>query len=181
MALRTTQGGVAPVELWDNGIPALLMNYDASTSRSVSRIEYTHRADSTYVQVRPGLNLGAWRIRQALSWRRSGEQSTKWQSVYTRAERGILALKGRLFLGEMTTSSDVFDGLPFRGVMMNTDDRVIPWHEREFTPVVRGIAHSQARVDIRQQGYLIYSTTVAPGAFELTDMPARRGGILTLR
>ncbi|EBA9765003.1 pilin outer membrane usher protein SafC [Salmonella enterica] len=177
-ALHSRKDGLAPVELWDDGIPALLMNYDASISRSVTRTGRAVRTDSSYVQLRPGLNLGAWRIRQALSWQRSGEQHGKWQTVYTRAERGILPLKARLFVGELMTSSDVFNGLPFRGVMLNTDDRVIPWGEREFSPVVRGIAHSQARVEVRQQGYLVYSTTVAPGAFELTDMPARGGGDL---
>ncbi|ECH9262237.1 fimbria/pilus outer membrane usher protein [Salmonella enterica subsp. enterica] len=177
-ALHSRKDGLAPVELWDDGIPALLMNYDASISRSVTRTGRAVRTDTSYVQLRPGLNLGAWRIRQALSWQRSGEQQGKWQTVYTRAERGILPLKARLFVGELMTSSDVFNGLPFRGVMLNTDDRVIPWGEREFSPVVRGIAHSQARVEVRQQGYLVYSTTVAPGAFELTDMPARGGGDL---
>ncbi|MEB7742758.1 fimbria/pilus outer membrane usher protein, partial [Escherichia coli] len=49
-------------------------------------------------------------------------------------------------------------------------------NQREFAPVVRGIARSQARVEVRQNGYLIQSQTVAPGPFALTDLPLTGSG-----
>ncbi|MEB7742821.1 fimbria/pilus outer membrane usher protein, partial [Escherichia coli] len=86
-----------------------------------------------------------------------------------RAERGLNGIKSRLMLGEDYTPSDVFDSVPFRGVMLGSDESMVPWNQREFAPVVRGIARSQARVEVRQNGYLIQSQTVAPGPFALTD------------
>lgn len=44
---------------------------------------------------------------------------------------------------------------------------MVPYSERQFAPVVRGIARTQARVEVKQNGYTIYNTTVAPGLFAL--------------
>ena len=53
---------------------------------------------------------------------------------------------------------------------------MVPYNLREFAPVVRGIARTQARIEVRQNGYLIQSQTVAPGAFALTDLPVTGSG-----
>lgn len=55
--------------------------------------------------------------------------------------------------------------------MLGTDEYMIPYNQREFAPVVRGIARTQARIEVRQNGYLIHSQIVAPGAFALNDLP----------
>ncbi|MEN1743432.1 fimbria/pilus outer membrane usher protein, partial [Pseudomonas aeruginosa] len=71
---------------------------------------------------------------------------------------------------------DIFDSVPFRGAMMSSDESMVPYNLREFAPVVRGIARTQARIEVRQNGYLIQSQTVAPGAFALTDLPVTGSG-----
>lgn len=89
---------------------------------------------------------------------------------------GINSLRSRLTLGEDYTPSDIFDSVPFRGVMLGSDESMVPYNQREFAPVVRGIARTQARIEVRQNGYLIDSRTVAPGAFALTDLPLTGSG-----
>lgn len=59
---------------------------------------------------------------------------------------------------------------------MSSDESMVPYNLREFAPVVRGIARTQARIEVRQNGYLIQSQTVAPGAFALTDLPVTGSG-----
>lgn len=54
---------------------------------------------------------------------------------------------------------------------MKSDESMVPYNQRVFAPVVRGIARTQARIEVRQNGYLIQSQTVAPGVFALTDLP----------
>lgn len=54
--------------------------------------------------------------------------------------------------------------------MLASDDNMVPYSERQFAPVVRGIARTQARVEVKQNGYTIYNTTVAPGPFALRDL-----------
>ncbi|WP_050130158.1 fimbrial polyadhesin usher MyfC [Yersinia enterocolitica] len=158
-----------PIERWDDGITAFLLNYMANSSETTYR-QNGEQQHSHYIQLYPGFNIGAWRIRNATSWSQSGDTGGKWQSSYIYATRGLYRLKSRVTLGESYTPGDFFDSVPFTGVMLGDDANMLPSNQRDFMPVVRGIARSQARVEVRQNGYLIYSTVVSPGPFELTDM-----------
>ncbi|EPD0212493.1 fimbria/pilus outer membrane usher protein, partial [Salmonella enterica] len=164
--------GIAPEPLWDDGVPALLLGWDASTQHSEYRGPWDYRSDSSYVRLQPGLNLGPWRLRNASTWQKNSSQPGKWQNAYTYAERGINSLKSRLTLGESYTSGSVFDSIPFRGVMLASDENMVPYDQREFAPVVRGIARTQARVEVKQNGYIMSTTTVPAGPFEITDLPS---------
>ncbi|EAA9673289.1 capsule biosynthesis protein, partial [Salmonella enterica] len=164
--------GIAPETLWDDGIPALMLGWDASTQHSEYRGPWTYRSDSSYVRLQPGLNLGPWRLRNASTWQKNSSQPGKWQSAWTYAERGINSLKSRLTLGESYTTGNVFDSVPFRGVMLASDENMVPSDQRDFAPVVRGIARTQARVEVKQNGYTMTSTTVPAGPFEINDLPS---------
>lgn len=176
VALRPPLRGIAPEALWDDGIPAFLLNWQANTSRSEYRGYGKLVTDNYWVTLEPGINLGPWRVRNLTTWNRSSGQPGLWESAYIRAERGINSLRSRLTLGEDYTPSDIFDSVPFRGVMLGSDESMVPYNQREFAPVVRGIARTQARIEVRQNGYLIDSRTVAPGAFALTDLPLTGSG-----
>ncbi|EMF6145084.1 fimbria/pilus outer membrane usher protein [Escherichia coli] len=176
VALRPPLRGIAPEALWDDGIPAFLLNWQANTSRSEYRGYGKSVTDNDWVTLEPGINLGPWRVRNLTTWNRSSGQPGLWESAYIRAERGINSLRSRLTLGEDYTPSDIFDSVPFRGVMLGSDESMVPYNQREFAPVVRGIARTQARIEVRQNGYLIDSRTVAPGAFALTDLPLTGSG-----
>ncbi|ALG45773.1 usher protein [Yersinia enterocolitica] len=158
-----------PIERWDDGVTAFLLNYMANSSETTYR-QNGQQQRSHYIQLYPGFNIGAWRIRNATSWSQSGDTGGKWQSSYIYATRGLYRLKSRITLGESYTPGDFFDSVPFTGVMLGDDANMLPSNQCDFMPVVRGIARSQARVEVRQNGYLIYSTVVSPGPFELTDM-----------
>lgn len=169
-SIRPRVTGIAPQALWDDGIPALLLNYNANTNRTEYRTGKAYNSDSDYVQLNPGANLGAWRLRNQTNWQRQGDDSGKWQTVYTYAERGLYNLKSRVTLGDRNTPDDIFDGVPFRGAMLGTDDNMLPYNQRAFAPIVRGIARTQARVEVKQNGYTIYNAVVAPGPFALSDL-----------
>ncbi|ENQ1253785.1 fimbria/pilus outer membrane usher protein [Escherichia coli] len=171
VALRPQFTGIAPEALWDDGIPAFLLNWQANAYRSEYRGYGKSASDSFQVTLEPGINVGPWRVRNLTTWNKSSGQPGKWESSYTRAERGLNGIKSRLTLGESYTSSDIFDSVPFRGVMLGSDENMVPYSQREFAPVIRGIARTQARIEVRQNGYLIHSLTVAPGAFSLADLP----------
>ncbi|MNM67454.1 Outer membrane usher protein HtrE precursor [compost metagenome] len=56
---------------------------------------------------------------------------------------------------------------------------MLPDSQRGYAPVIRGVASTNARVTIRQNGFIIQETTVAPGAFAITDLnPASTSGDL---
>ena len=48
-----------------------------------------------------------------------------------------------------------------------------------YAPQIRGYAKTNAKVEVHQQGNLIYQTTVTPGSFEINDLyPTGFGGEL---
>lgn len=169
-AIEQKARGYVPEKLWDNGIPAFLLNYSLSASNNYSRNSSATGGNSQYANLRPGINVGPWRLRNYSTWNRDSNGQDKWGSVYTYAQRSINALKSQLTLGDSSSPSEVFDSVPFRGAQLASDDEMMPDSLKGYAPVVRGIARTNAQVIIRQNGYIIYQSYVAPGAFEITDM-----------
>jgi outer membrane usher protein len=169
-AISTQARGYVAPELWDEGISALLLNYSASGSNTHARNSNASTDDGQYVNLRPGANIGPWRLRNYSTWTRDGNGQNKWDSVYTYLQRDIISMKSQMTLGDSSTPSDVFDSIPFRGAQLASDEEMIPDSMRGYAPVVRGIARTNAKIIIRQNGYVIYENYVAPGAFEITDM-----------
>ena len=73
-------------------------------------------------------------------------------------------------IGDGNTPGNLFDSVPFRGVQIATDESMLPDSQQGYAPTIRGIARTNARVTVRQNGYAIYSTFVAPGAFVIDDL-----------
>lgn len=162
--------GYVPPSQWDNGITALLLNYSLTGANNYSRNSNGQDNSNQYVNLRPGINLGAWRLRNYSTYSHNDSGQDQWNTVYTYAQRNIVALKSQLTLGDSSSPADIFDSVPFRGAQMASDDDMIPDSQKGYAPVVRGIARSNAQVIVRQNGYIIYQSYVAPGAFEITDM-----------
>ncbi|MEX5926860.1 fimbria/pilus outer membrane usher protein [Providencia hangzhouensis] len=170
IALDRNPRGYVDLTNIDNGINALLLNYSYNGSKNYDRKSSGSDNTSHYVNLRPGLNIGAWRLRNYTTWSSSTDQSGKWDTIYTYALRGINRIKSQLTLGDSVSPSMVFDSVPFRGAQLATDDDMSPESLRGYAPVVRGIARSNAQVTIRQNGYIIYQTEVAAGPFEINDL-----------
>lgn len=63
MALRPQLRGIAPEALWDDGIPAFLLNWQANAGRSEYRGYGKRVTDSYWVSLQPGINIGPRRVR----------------------------------------------------------------------------------------------------------------------
>ncbi|ALB56887.1 fimbria/pilus outer membrane usher protein [Cronobacter universalis] len=172
-ALGQAPRGYIPPEAFNEGINALLLNYSVNGSRQKSLASGTQDSSDLYANLRPGLNLGPWRLRNYSTWRHSDddkETEKAFSSVYTYAQRDIITLKSALTLGQSSSPADVFDSIPFTGAQIASDDDMLPDGLRGYAPVVHGIARSNAQVIIRQNGYVISQNNVAPGAFEINDL-----------
>ncbi|AYN26262.1 fimbrial biogenesis outer membrane usher protein [Buttiauxella sp. 3AFRM03] len=170
IAISQKARGYVPESQWDNGITAFLLNYNLSGANNTSRDSSGNDSNTQYANLRPGINIGPWRLRNYTTWNRDTNGQDKWDTVYTYAQRNIISLKSQLTLGDSSSPGDVFDSVPFRGAQIASDDDMLPDSMRGYAPVVRGIARTNAQVIIRQNGYIIYQSYVAPGAFEITDM-----------
>ncbi|WP_039029622.1 fimbria/pilus outer membrane usher protein [Leclercia adecarboxylata] len=169
-ALSPQARGYVPPEMWDEGITAAMLNYSLSGSNNWARNGNGSDTNSQYANLRPGINVGPWRIRNYTTWTRDSNGNDKWDTVYTYGQRAIIPLKAQLTTGDSSSPADVFDSIPFRGAQLASDDDMMPDSLKGYAPVVRGIARTNAQVVIRQNGYQIYQSYVAPGAFEITDM-----------
>ncbi|MEQ4987381.1 fimbria/pilus outer membrane usher protein [Proteus vulgaris] len=170
------KGSIASKSLWNNGINALILNYNAMIN-NISGNSYNN--DSSYIQLSPRVNLGAWRFYNQTNWNKNKSNSGKWENVYNYAERAINSINSRVTLGDSSTPSEIFNSVPFRGVMLAKDDSMIASIQRRFSPTIRGIARTQAIVEVKQNNFTVYKTSVAAGPFELSDfLTTSSNGIL---
>jgi outer membrane usher protein len=168
-AMKAQARDAVPPEQWDEGITAAMLNYSLSGATTMPR-NGAATDQSEYANLRPGINLGPWRLRNYSTWSRDTTGQDQWETVYTYLQRAVIPLKAQLTLGDSSAPSDVFDSMPFRGVQLASDDDMLPESMKGYAPVVRGIARTQAQVVVRQNGYQIYQSYVAPGAFQIRDM-----------
>lgn len=175
--VRGNRGYVAP-ELWDQGETAGFINYTFNGSKRRNKGVDT---DQYYVGLRNGLNIGAWRLRNESSLVQGNDQPWRYRSNRTFAQRDITLLKSQLTVGETFTDAQVFDSVRFQGAALVSDEGMLSDSERTYAPVIRGIAETNATVEVRQNGFLLYSGSVSPGPFEITDIyPSGSNGDLSV-
>ena len=160
--------GYMPPETWDRGINAFYTAYYVSQYYS----DYKHGGNdkSSYVNLNSGLNLLGWQLHSNANYTKGNEGSGEWKSNTLYVERGIPSILGTLRAGDMYTGADIFDAVRFRGVRIWRDMQMLPNSKQNFTPVVRGIAQSNALVTIEQNGFVIYQKEVSPGPFAIDDL-----------
>jgi outer membrane usher protein len=189
---RSARGAVDPSK-WDRGINAGMLDYQINFSRyggdgyrrepdqfALTRSLFDNNPfaprprdperNTLFVGLRAGFNYGDWRFRHYSTYSRGVSGAGGWQAVETYAQRDLASLKGRLLIGDGSTPGNFFDSVPFRGVQLASDESMLPNSQQGYAPTIRGIAQTNARVTVRQNGYVIYSTFVAPGAFVIDDL-----------
>ncbi|NIE64483.1 fimbria/pilus outer membrane usher protein [Burkholderia sp. Ax-1719] len=167
--MRNTARGYVPPELWDNGVSAAFLNYNASAYRANGN---GVRSQQEYLGLNAGVNVGGWHFRHQSSITSGTGQPTQLDNIATYVQHDVPKLRAQATFGDSQTTGDVFDSVSFRGAQLATDDRMSPESLRGYAPLVRGVADSNARVTVRQNGQVIYETTVPPGPFEINDLYA---------
>ncbi|MDY7605650.1 outer membrane usher protein [Serratia marcescens] len=175
-----------PPSRWDEGVPGLLLDYyfNAQTQRQQQRGQQGYNLSGNGTV---GANLGAWRLRADWQTRLdhqtgSGEgtrQSWDWSRYY--AYRAIPRLGAKLSVGETYLYSDIFDSFRFTGASLSSDDSMLPPNLRGYAPEVTGVARTNAKVVISQQGRVLYETQVASGPFRIQDINDAVSGQLDVR
>ncbi|AIL63155.1 fimbria/pilus outer membrane usher protein [Pseudomonas alkylphenolica] len=175
---RQVRGYVDP-SLWDQGLTAFYSDYQANFSRNEMS---GNRSDYRYLGLRNGFNFAGWRLRNESALTGSTGTKSTFRSNRSYAEHDLLSLKGKFAVGELYSQGEIFDSVRFRGAQISSDVGMLPDNEIGYAPVVRGIAETNATIEVRQNGYVIYSTSVPPGAFEISDIyPSGSNGDLTIR
>ena len=166
--------GYVDPQYWDAGAPfAGFINYNTNAYRYDNGS--AGKTTQYYLGSNAGLNIGEWRLRHnaALTQQNYQNQSgdgRHYQSISAYAQHDLTAWQSVLTVGDSFTPSDLFSSVGFRGAQINSDDRMLPESMQGYAPVVRGVAETNARVSIRQNGNLIYENTVPPGEFQINDL-----------
>ena len=180
IAMKPESRGYVDPKLLDQGIPALLLNYQLSGGRQwLQGDDYYQdsQSDNVFASVRGGINLGAWRLRSTMTYNHTSAQmqgstvrSDRTSFANTYLMRDIQRWNSEMVVGESSTRNDVLDSIPFKGVRLGSNEQMLPSSMRGFAPEINGIAQSNARVTIRQNGNIVYQTFVAPGPFSIRDL-----------
>ena len=168
------ESGYVPPENWERGINAFYTSY--YVSQYYSDYKASGNSKSTYVRFNSGLNLLGWQLHSDASFSKTNNNPGVWKSNTLYLERGFAQLLGTLRVGDMYTSSDIFDSVRFSGVRLFRDMQMLPNSKQNFTPRVQGIAQSNALVTIEQNGFVVYQKEVPPGPFAITDLQLAGGG-----
>lgn len=164
--LRNARGYVPP-ESWTEGVTAATLNYNVNHQQSRSA---NGSSSQLFVGLDAGLSVNGWHLRHQGSLSRGANGETQYQRMSTSLKRDVRSFNATLTLGDSYTDGQLFDSFGLRGVMLASDDRMLPSSQRGFSPIIRGEARSQAKVQVRQNGVLLYDTTVPPGPFVIDDI-----------
>ena len=174
-----------PPSRWEDGLTGVMFDYNlfGQTQSQVSGDDTNSLSGNGIV----GANIGAWRLRA--DWqgrfdsesrgRQGGGRQMDWTRYY--AYRALPQIGAKLVLGEDYLNSAVFDSFRFTGASIISDDNMLPPNLRGYAPEVTGIARSNARVVISQQGRVIKEIQVAAGPFRIQDLNSATSGKLDVR
>ncbi|MHC3910046.1 fimbria/pilus outer membrane usher protein [Achromobacter marplatensis] len=168
---KLPRGYVDPAS-WERGINAGIWRYAANFNRQDGTLGSSNQL---YLNNGMSLNVAGWRLQHNGIYQNysiQGESNSHYEAINTYAQRGLASMSSQVTLGQYFTSGDVFDSFNYTGVQLSTDDRMWPDSLRGYAPTIRGVAETNARVSVVQNGVTVYQTTVPPGAFEINDLYA---------
>ncbi len=171
-----------PPSRWDNGIPGLLFDYNINGM--VNKPYKGKQSRSLSYNGTAGANFGAWRLRADyqgnLNYSSGSGQGTDNQFTWDRfyMYRAIPRWGVNLTMGENYISSEIFSSWRYTGASLESDERMLPPKLRGYAPQISGIADTNARVVISQQGRILYDSTVPAGPFTIQDLDSSVRGRL---
>ncbi|WP_426206486.1 fimbria/pilus outer membrane usher protein [Pseudomonas sp. TWP3-1] len=150
-----------------NGGTAGLFNYDALMLGS----RYAGQS-SQYrsLNAEVGLNAADWAFRSRQAYSESGGQG-RVEHLYAYASHTFERYQANLQLGQLNMLSPLFAGEAFNGFQVQPELALMEFGEDSAGARVEGIAYSAARIEVTQNGALIYTTVVPSGPFTLVGLP----------
>lgn len=183
-----------PPSRWDEGIPGLLFDYSANSQWQHPEHDAGDRYDVSGNGT-VGANIGPWRLRA--DWQAnyrhaeadeqdddtysSSQTDRNWDWSRYYAYRAIPSLGAQLKLGEDALVSDIFDSFNYIGGSLATDDQMLPPNLRGYAPDISGVARTNAKVTVTQQGRVIYESQVPAGPFRIQDINETVSGDLHVK
>lgn len=175
-----------PPSRWDEGIPGVVLDYNINARNSRRSDDGRSEQDVSGNGV-VGMNIGPWRLRgdwqgnynHVTGLQQPSQHRLRMSRYYM--YRAIGALRAKLTLGENYLYSDIFDSFRFTGASLVSDDSMLPPNLRGYAPEVSGVAKTDAKVTVSQQGRVIYETQVPAGPFRIQELSSAVSGTLDVQ
>ena len=169
-AMDNQARGYIPPEQWDDGLPMVFSSYSLSGAETQSK-RTGLRTSSQFLSLRNGVNMGPWQLRNYSNYESNGGTHS-WDTLQTTLERDIRSLRARLVMGETGSPGLIYDSFSFRGISLASQDSMLPDSMQGYAPQITGVAVTNATVEVRQNGSLLYQSYVPPGEFVINDLYA---------
>lgn len=173
------ENGYIDPQFWQQGEPALLLSYNSTYYRSQFKSGDKRTNDDLYLGLNAGLNLGGWQFRDNSNFSDYSDRGSEWRNNTRYLQRAFSSITSTLTAGDFYSSGNLFDSIRLRGVSLASDTNMLPSSQQGFSPVVHGVAQTNALVKVVQNGNVIFQENVPPGAFVLDSIqPTGSGGDL---
>ncbi|WP_392563917.1 fimbria/pilus outer membrane usher protein [Orbus wheelerorum] len=162
--------GYVPAEFWDTGIPAINVSYISNYYDSHYSGNNAQDTKSFYLNLDSGVSFNGWLLKNSGNFIWQNTDKLKWDSNQTYVQRSIASIRSNFVLGQFYTESSLFDSVKLKGAKLSTNDNMYPDGMSSYAPDINGLAMSNALVTVRQNGNIIYQTSVSPGPFSIKDI-----------
>lgn len=164
----------ADVKNFQHGGTAGMLNYSLFSTKSDYSGSDSSSNRYSQASLEAGFNAMDWSLRSRYILT-DDDGNRNAESIYTYAEHVFVPQRLTMQVGEINAMSDVLSGVPITGVQLIPTSGL----QKDGSGVsVSGIARtSQARVEVRQNGRLIFNTLVPAGPFTLDDVPMVRNNV----
>lgn len=175
MNLRIPQLGMDTTKtvssrFWDYGNSGFNLHYFLNTLKSKGQ------SDDYYGSLGGDVSMGRW----LLSAYAYGNQDDHFTVPRWMMSTPVGVVQGDFRFGKLQVSSPTLSGFAFNGAELKSDDDMKSSAMRTYAPVLFGVARTNARVEVRQNGYVLYSKVLPPGPFRIDDVAPLNNGELTL-
>lgn len=176
--------GWDPPSRWAEGVNGAMIDYGLNLQQTHVAKTNVNRTNLSAYGI-AGFNVSAWRVRADWQGQYSKADDEHEQSDFTvnriYGYRALPDMTAQLKMGEIDLGTSVFDSFQFLGTSLTTDERMLPPNLRGYAPEVVGIAKTNAKVVISQNGRTLYETQVAAGPFRIQDLSSYVSGTLDVR
>ncbi|MBX8470042.1 MULTISPECIES: fimbria/pilus outer membrane usher protein [unclassified Pseudomonas] len=150
-----------------NGGTAGLFNYDALLlgSRFAGQSSQFRNLNAEL-----GLNAADWSFRSRQVYSEFAGEN-RLEHLYAYASHTSERYQANLQLGQLNMVSPLFSGEAFNGFQVQPELALMALDDDSSGARVEGIAYSAARIEVTQNGALIYTTVVPSGPFTLVGLP----------
>ena len=157
----------ATATTYQSGGRAAILNYDVLSSQT-RHIGGKSNYLQAYTEL--GLNANDWILRSNSTYSNSSGKSS-WNHVDAYAQRTLPTWHTTFQAGQINLRGSLFAGIPVNGMQLFPETAL--QSSKHEGPPITGIAHTQARVEVSQNGISLASAIVPPGPFTMTDVLPR--------